>query len=127
MRTIVYLIYFVHDCSNHMLRRVLWDKLPECIFESFETALVKRGQFQIFPKLRGWFIQKVTQNERVMTGQSHQTNKHFVLKLISFNSGQLQINKWQLKISGPLQNNIINSAMSISVNRVIIIKIVQHR
>ena len=39
-------------------------------------------------------------------GQSHQTNKDFVLKLISFNSGQLQ-------------NNTVNGAMSITVNRVI--------
>ena len=27
----------------------------------------------------------------VVTGESHEINKHFVLKLTSFNSGQLQI------------------------------------
>ena len=31
--------------SNHMFERAIRDKLPECIFESFETARVKRGQF----------------------------------------------------------------------------------
>ena len=36
-----------------MLGRAIWDKLPEGIFESFEIARVKRGQFQIFQKSRG--------------------------------------------------------------------------
>ena len=30
----------------------IWDKLPECIFENFEIARVKRKQFQIFQKSR---------------------------------------------------------------------------
>ena len=34
--------------SNHVLGRSIWDKLPECIFENFEIAQVKRRQFQIF-------------------------------------------------------------------------------
>ena len=37
-----------------MFGRVIWDKLPECIFENFEIARVKQGQFQnhevIYPK-----------------------------------------------------------------------------
>ena len=49
--------------------------------------------------------------KHVITGQSHQIYKHFVLN-ISFNSGQLQ-NR------GPLQNNTVNDAMSIIINRVI--------
>ena len=32
----------------------------------------------------------------MITGQSHKTNKHFVVKLISFNSGQLQIREWAI-------------------------------
>ena len=31
--------------SNHMSGRAMWDKLPGCIFENFEIALVKQGQF----------------------------------------------------------------------------------
>ena len=31
-----------------MFGRVIWDKLPACIFENFEIARVKRGQFQNF-------------------------------------------------------------------------------
>ena len=31
-----------------MLGRPIWDKFPECIFENFEIARVKQGQFQIF-------------------------------------------------------------------------------
>ena len=34
-----------------MFGSVIWDKLPESIFESFEIARVKRGQFQNFQKL----------------------------------------------------------------------------
>ena len=29
---------------------VIWDKLPKCIFENFETPRVKREQFQKFQK-----------------------------------------------------------------------------
>ena len=53
----------------------------------------------------------------MITGSLHQTNKHFVLKLISFNSGQLQISE----LSGQLQNNSVDGVMSITINRVIII------
>ena len=33
-----------------MFGRAIWNKLPEWIFENFEIALVKRGQFQNFRK-----------------------------------------------------------------------------
>ena len=36
-----------------MFGRANWDKLPECIFENFEIARVKQGQFQNFQKSRG--------------------------------------------------------------------------
>ena len=39
--------------SNHMFGRAIWDKLSECIFENFESARVKRGQFQNFQKSQG--------------------------------------------------------------------------
>ena len=35
-----------------MFGREIWDQLPESIFENFEIARVKRGQFQIFQKSR---------------------------------------------------------------------------
>ena len=38
--------------SNHMFGRAIWDKLPKWIFEIFEIAQVKRGQFQNFNKSR---------------------------------------------------------------------------
>ena len=34
-----------------MFGRAIWDKLPECIFEDFEIARVKREQFQNFSKI----------------------------------------------------------------------------
>ena len=66
--------------SNHIFGRAIWDKLLQCIFENFQKSL-------------GWFIPKIARAKHVVTGQSHQTNKHFVLKLKSFISGQLEINE----------------------------------
>ena len=53
--------------SNHMFGRVIWDKLPECIFGNFEIAQVKRGQFQNFQESWGWFIPKIAQTKHVIT------------------------------------------------------------
>ena len=39
--------------SLNLLMPTIWDKLPECIFEIFEIARVKQGQFQHFKKSRG--------------------------------------------------------------------------
>ena len=39
--------------NNHMFGRAIRDKLLEGIFENFEIARVKRGQFQNFQKSRG--------------------------------------------------------------------------
>ena len=36
--------------SNHMFRNAIWDKLPKCIFDNFEIARVKQGQFQNIQK-----------------------------------------------------------------------------
>ena len=58
----------IKSTSNHMFGREIWDKLLECIFENFEIAQVKRGQFQNFQKSRGWFIPKITQTKHVITG-----------------------------------------------------------
>ena len=52
--------------SNHMLGRAIWDKLPECVFENLEIARLKRVQFQIFQKSRGWFIPKIARNKHVI-------------------------------------------------------------
>ena len=48
-----------------------------------------------------------------------QTNKNFVLKLISFKGGQVQISQRAITNSGQQQNNTFNDAMTISINRVI--------
>ena len=36
-----------------MFGRVVWNKLPEAIFQNFEIAREKRGQFQSLKKSRG--------------------------------------------------------------------------
>ena len=49
-----YSVPLIEICnSNHMFESAIWDELPEGIFENFETARVKRGQFQHFQKSRG--------------------------------------------------------------------------
>ena len=80
--------------SNHMPERAIWDKLPECIFENFEIARVKREQFPIFQKSRRWIIPKIAGNKHMVNKQTLITPKKTTrLKLISFNTGQLQISK----------------------------------
>ena len=39
------LMTVIISASNHMFGRAVWDELPECIFENFKIARVKRGQF----------------------------------------------------------------------------------
>ena len=63
---LIYLLYY--QClqiigSNHIFGRTIWDKLPECIFERFEIARVKRGRFQIFQKSRERFISKIARTK----------------------------------------------------------------
>ena len=54
--------------GNYMFGRAIWDKLPECIFENFEIAWVKRGQFQNFQKSRGWLIPKIIRTKLLVIG-----------------------------------------------------------
>ena len=82
--------------SNHMFGRAIWDKLPKCIFENFEIARVKRGQFQKFWKLWGWFIPRIAPTNMWLLVNHTKPIKHFVLKLISFKIGQWQINEWAI-------------------------------
>ena len=99
-----------------MFERAIWDKLPECIFENFKIARVKRGQFQNFQKSWGLFTPKIARTKLVITGSSHQTNKHFVLKLISFNSWQLQISERAITKQQAITKNCFNGVMSITIN-----------
>ena len=75
-----------------MFGRAIWDKLPECLFEDFEIALVKWGQFQNFKKSQGWFIPKISRTKHVITGDT-------LLKLTSFNSGNYKSASGQLQDS----------------------------
>ena len=42
-----------------MFERSVWDKLPECIFENFEIARLRRGLFKIFKNHEGDLSQKL--------------------------------------------------------------------
>ena len=50
-----------------MFKRAICNKLPECIFENFEIAQVKREQFQDLQKSRGRFIAKITRTKHAIT------------------------------------------------------------
>ena len=51
-----------------MFGKAIWDKLPKCIFEYFETSREKRGQFQNFQKSQGLLIPKIAQTKHTITG-----------------------------------------------------------
>ena len=53
--------------SNHMLRRAIWDKLPEGVFENFEIARVNRRQLKKKKKSPGWFIPEIARNKHAIT------------------------------------------------------------
>ena len=77
--------------SNHMLGSEIWDKLPKSVFENTEIAQVKH--FKIFKNYKGDFSSKLLESNVI----KHESNQHFGLKLISFNSSQLQISKWAIR------------------------------
>ena len=94
-----------------MFGKVIWDKLPKRIFENVEIIRVRQGQFNNFQKLQGRFISKIIRIKRdywLNTPIQQRLSK--LLKLIYFNSRQLK-------------NTTINSAMSITIIRVIILQI----
>ena len=94
-----------------MFGKVIWDKLPKRIFENVEIIRVRQGQFNNFQKLQGRFISKIIRIKRdywLNTPIQQRLSK--LLQLIYFNSRQLK-------------NTTVNSAMSITIIRVIILQI----
>ena len=73
-----------------MFGRAIWDKLRECIFENFVIAQVKRRKYK-FSKITRLIYPQNLRNQTCDYWLITQNYKHFILKLISFNSGQLQI------------------------------------
>ena len=53
--------YLLISTSNHMFGRVIWGKLPECIFENFNFEILKNREGDLFQnrsneKCGYWFI-----------------------------------------------------------------------
>ena len=46
-----------------MFGRVIWHKLPQCIFENFKIGRVKQGQFQNFSKITRVIYPKICPNQ----------------------------------------------------------------
>ena len=83
-----------------MFGRAIWDKLLECIFETF-------WNFKIFKNHEGALSQKLLKpNMWLLVNHTKPTNT--VLKLISLDSPQLQN-------SGQLQNNTVSDIMLITI------------
>ena len=96
--------------SNHMFGRAIWDKLPKCIFENFEIAWVKWGQFQNFQKSWGWLLPELPEpNMWLLVNHTKPT-----VTASNYKSASKQ-----LEYSGQLQNNTVNNAMLKTTNRVI--------
>ena len=70
--------------SDHMLGRAIWDKLSECIFENFEIARVKPGNFKIFENYEGGLSQKSPEpNMWLLVNHTKPTKTLYVSKLMS--------------------------------------------
>ena len=102
-----------------MFGRAVWDKFLKCIFEHFEIAPVKLGQFQNFQKSQGWLSQKLLQpNMWLLVNYTKPTSPLYWNYLLSV--GNYKSASRQLENSGQLQNNTINGAMLIATSFVII-------
>ena len=78
-----------------MFGTAIWDKLLKCIVGNSEIAWVKEGNFKVFKNHDGDLSQKLLESNMWLL--PNQSNNHFGLKLISFNSGQLQISEWAIR------------------------------
>ena len=98
--------------SNHMFERVIWDKLPKCIFEKFWNCLgKKRANSKISKIIKVIYIKYfpnricdywlITPNQQTLCIE---TNIYF-LTLGNYKSMSVQ-----------LQNNTVNCAMWITTN-----------
>ena len=72
-----------------------------------------QGIFKIFKNHKG-DLSQISPEPNVVTGQSHQTNKCFILKLISFNSRPLQISE------RPVKNKSVDGAVLITILKVLL-------
>ena len=117
---ILYWINSSVSTCNHMLEKAIWDKLPECIFENFEIArVINDGHFKIFKNDKGVFSQKFSEtNIWLLVNYTKPTNTLYWNWYLS-RVGNYKSASGQLQNSGLLQNNVVNGAISISINRVI--------
>ena len=98
-----FFLFYIICTSIHKFGKEIWGKWPECNFKIFKNHEVDLSQ--IFPEPNMWLLFNHTKS-----------NKHFVLKLMFFNSGQLQISYW---LQSQLQNNFVNDVMLITISCVI--------
>ena len=73
-----------------MFGRAIWEKLSECIFANSKFQNFQNQNFKIFKNYESDLSQKLPEL-RMWLLVNHTKSTNFVLKLTSFNSGQLQI------------------------------------
>ena len=91
--TKIFLTALIQVCaSKHVFRRAIWDKLPESILKILKLPQKNEGNFKIFKNHEGDLSEKSPEpNMRQLVNHTKSTNT--VLKLVSFNNGQLQISE----------------------------------
>ena len=91
--------------SNHMLGRVIWGKLLDCIFKNFENAQVKQGHFKFLKNNKGNLSPKLPKSNMWSLVNTTKLTKAlyrswYLLWAGNYKSG-----------SSHLQNNMVNVAM----------------
>ena len=96
-----------------MLVRTIRNKLPKCIFENYEIALVNRRQFQSFKNYTSYLSQRFLEpNMWLLVNHKKPTNTLY------WNQYLLTADNSK-SASGQLQSNSVSSGMIITINPVI--------
>ena len=82
-----------------MLGRAIWDKLSKRIFENFENAQIKQGQFQNFQKSQGQFIPKIAWTKHVIAGFKKDASQKTYQPPLIFENFEITLN-----LSGQFQS-----------------------
>ena len=76
-----------------MFGRAIWDELSKYVFEIFELARVKWGQFQTFQKSPEWFILKSPEpNMLLLVNYTKPTNTFYWLYVLIMSHTRLRVN-----------------------------------
>ena len=101
------------SASNHMFVRAIWDKLPECIFENLKLPERNEGNFKVFKNHEGNLSPKLPESNMWLLVNYTKAKNNLYWNWYLLTAGNYT------STSGQLQNNTVNGAMLITMNRVI--------